>query len=157
MPQPCSVCHHPDRNEIDKALAAGGLNRRLAAQFGLKEGAIRRHRAAHLSPVVARAAASAEAERAGSLVEQVLALQSKTLELLARAEQKGETRNALLAVRELARLTELLTHAYSPSVLEKARTLAWIESMSDKELDQFILAGGDVELARAPMGVPGVW
>lgn len=54
MPQPCSICIHPEREAIDAALVAGTPNRRIATQYGMSEGAVRRHKA-HIPPEVARA------------------------------------------------------------------------------------------------------
>ena len=39
----CSVCHHPDLPEIDKALINGMSLRPLAAMFGLSPSALSRH------------------------------------------------------------------------------------------------------------------
>ena len=57
---PCSVCTHPERGAIDKALAAGQPNRRIATQHGLTEAAIRRHRAAHLPQTLVKAQEAAD-------------------------------------------------------------------------------------------------
>ena len=40
----CSVCRHPNRTEIEKALAAGVALRKLAGQFAVSKDAARRHR-----------------------------------------------------------------------------------------------------------------
>ena len=44
MPRPCSTCSRPDVDEIDAAIAAGGSQRKIAAQFGTTDSAIRRHK-----------------------------------------------------------------------------------------------------------------
>jgi hypothetical protein len=53
MPQVCTVCTSPDREEIDRQLAAGeGAKRRIATRYSLTESAIRRHEARHLDPAL---------------------------------------------------------------------------------------------------------
>ncbi len=49
MPRTCTICGHPKRAEIDKALRDGEeSNRRIAARFGVAEASIRRHKKNHL-------------------------------------------------------------------------------------------------------------
>jgi hypothetical protein len=48
MVQHCSVCSHPSRTEIERALHAGVPYRSLAGQFGLSPSALCRH-AKHLA------------------------------------------------------------------------------------------------------------
>src|SRR5688500_17842396 len=48
MPRACTICIHPQRDAIDKAIVSGESNRRIAAQFGLAETSIRRHAETHL-------------------------------------------------------------------------------------------------------------
>jgi hypothetical protein len=51
MPRPCSVCNHPDRAAIDRGLSNGtGVITHLAAEYGVSDRALRRHRAGHLLP-----------------------------------------------------------------------------------------------------------
>jgi hypothetical protein len=167
VPQTCTVHLHPERAAIDAALLAGvASNRRTATQFNLSEAAVRRHRTAHLSAPLVKAQeaaqAQAEAKRGESLLDQVKALQQRAVRLLERAEAKGDHRTALLAIRELARLTDMLTRAFPPEVLEKARTLAWIDSMNEEEVNQYLEAsvyGQDVPpgLGDPRLRPPGLW
>ncbi len=51
----CTVCTHPDREAIDKALVAqSAAIRRIAPQYGVSERSLRRHKAKHLAVAVAR-------------------------------------------------------------------------------------------------------
>lgn len=44
MAQPCTICNHPKRTEIEKAIASRELSRRiLAARYGTSTGALGRH------------------------------------------------------------------------------------------------------------------
>ena len=57
MPQACTVCTHPERRAIDKALATRYLvNRRIAAQHRLAGSSVRRHAANHLPAAMVKAA-----------------------------------------------------------------------------------------------------
>ena len=53
MPRPCTACTHPDRHQIDEALAAGTSYRSVAKRFGLSLGAVSRHKANHMIVVTA--------------------------------------------------------------------------------------------------------
>ena len=62
MPRVCSVCTHPNRAEIDRALLSGETsNRRVASQYAVTERAIRDHKANHLKARMAQAAARSPA------------------------------------------------------------------------------------------------
>lgn len=54
MPR-CTTCAHPDRTEIDQALVDLVPLRHIAKRYGLSTGALRRHRARHLSRELAKA------------------------------------------------------------------------------------------------------
>ncbi len=100
MPQPCSICTSPARHAIDVAIVAGTPNRRISAQFGISEQAVRRHRAAHLPAQMARARDAAEVADADDLVAQVRSLQARALAILDAADATGDHRTALAAIRE---------------------------------------------------------
>jgi FixJ family two-component response regulator len=61
MPRRCSVCTHRERPLIEQEFVASQPVRRIAARYGLSEQAVRRHRAAHVPPALARAHAAEEA------------------------------------------------------------------------------------------------
>lgn len=58
MPRRCSVCSHPNRDQIDRAVVAGQPMRRIAAEHGISESGLRRHVRQHVRPAIAAAAAS---------------------------------------------------------------------------------------------------
>jgi hypothetical protein len=47
VPRTCSVCGHPQRPEIDQALAAQESYRDIAGRFGTSKFALQRHRHTH--------------------------------------------------------------------------------------------------------------
>jgi hypothetical protein len=108
MPRSCTVCEHPERESIDHALVGGASNRSVASLYDVSEAAVRRHRTNHLPAKLAKAHEAEEVSRADGLLRQVRTLQSKTLNILLRAESAGDLRTALCAVREARGNVELL-------------------------------------------------
>ena len=109
VPRLCTVCTHPARREIDQALATGtGSNRFIAAHYSLAVASVRRHAGAHLPATLSRAAEAAEVARADDLLGQVQDLQRRALAVLGKAEEAGDLRTALGAIREARGNLELL-------------------------------------------------
>lgn len=108
MPRLCSLCSHPERQEIDQLLVAGTGMRRIAARFGVSEQAVRRHKAEHLPVRLMKAQAAAEVANADSLLKEAGALGAKAISLLLQAEHAGDLRTALAGVRESRGCLELL-------------------------------------------------
>jgi hypothetical protein len=88
MSRSCTVCRHPQRDAMNTAIIVGAPYRRIATHFETSEVAIRRHRA-HLPSAMSKAHNAQEVARADSLLDQVRALQAKTLEILRKADGAG--------------------------------------------------------------------
>jgi hypothetical protein len=108
MPRTCRVCEHPNREEIDRALVAGDANTKLSSVFAVSEQALRRHKGSHLPAKLVMAEAAAEVAEADGLLDQVRDLQRRVLDILDKAEEAGELRTALSAIREARGNLELL-------------------------------------------------
>jgi transposase-like protein len=108
MPRPCTVCAHSDLDAIDAALVAGGSLRDIARRFGLSKDAVARHRDEHLPAALTEARDAEDAARADDLLAQVRQLQVRAHRILDRAEQTGDLRTALGAIREARGNLELL-------------------------------------------------
>ncbi len=109
MPRSCTVCTHPDRAEIDEALVAGESSYALAARYSsLSRAAIQRHGENHLPAKLVMAQAAEEVAQADTLLDQVRDLQRRALDILNKAEEAGELRTALGAIREARGNLELL-------------------------------------------------
>jgi hypothetical protein len=91
MPQ-CSVCAHPDRAAVDKALVTGASLRDVAGQFGLTKSSVERHQADHLPARLVKAAERQDVREALDVVAQLKAINAATLEVLrdAQASKDGE-------------------------------------------------------------------
>lgn len=117
----CTICHHDERPAIEQAIVAGKPYRRIAAQYGTSEGALRRHRAAHVASRLARAVErrDAETDRAVAAVEQrneradtelldqLLAISEETRAILREARGRGENGLALKAIARVESQVEL--------------------------------------------------
>jgi hypothetical protein len=107
--RPCSVCRHPERNAIDRALVTGEPDTIVSAKFReLSDDAVRRHRESHLPQRLAKAHAVAEVAQADALLEQVRTLHRRALAILDQAESAGDLRSALGGIREARGCLELL-------------------------------------------------
>jgi hypothetical protein len=107
----CTVCVHPERDEIDAAIVGPESNRSIAGRFSLSESSLQRHAAAHVSEALARIASNRVDESNRSLLARLEALVGRVEAILDQAEQSGKVTTALSAVRELRSLLELLGKA----------------------------------------------
>ena len=108
MPRACSTCQHPERAAIDRALAGGASNRRVAALYGVSEASIRRHKSNHLARKLVLAEKAAVVAEADNLLDRLEALQSRTLAILEAAEQERDHRMALAAIAQARRNLEVV-------------------------------------------------
>ena len=108
MPRSCTVCSLPRREAIDRALVGGASNRSVASLYDVSEAAVRRHRTNHLPARMVMAEKAAELVEADNLLDQVGDLQRRALAILDRAEEAGELKTALAAIREARGNLELL-------------------------------------------------
>src|SRR5438105_2238725 len=100
MSRYCTICSHPHRDRIDCALAAGATRKAVAQHFQVSIQALGRHRAAHLPALVTRLEDVRTLEHAAEVLRELQALQERTLEALADAEEEGDFRATMTAVRE---------------------------------------------------------
>ena len=108
MPRSCTVCEHPKRVEVDRALVGGASNRSVASLRDVSEAAVRRHKGNHLPAKLVMAEKAVEMAEANSLLDQLGDLQRRVLAILDKAEEAGELRTALSAIREARGNLELL-------------------------------------------------
>ncbi len=106
MARTCSVCAHPGRMRIDGAIVEGMAHRDIARQFGLGRNAIDNHAEKHLPQTLTRAAAVAEVAHADDLLAEVRKREQRADHLGKMAEQSGDFRTALQALREWRGLAE---------------------------------------------------
>ena len=104
----CKTCRHASVQEIDKALLAGQPYRSVAKQYEASPPSVYRHQQDHLPAAMVKAVEAAELAHGGTLLEQLQSLQTKVLGILNKAEQAGDLRTALMAVREVRGTLELV-------------------------------------------------
>jgi len=108
MPRSCTVCEHPDKEAIDRALVGDSSNLSVSSLFAVSEQALRRHKANHLPAKLVMAQAAEEVAQADNLLSQVRDLQGRAYGILDKAEGAGDLRTALGAIREARGNLELL-------------------------------------------------
>ena len=109
MRRSCTVCVHAKREGIDRALIEGVSAAEISGRYRtLGERAVRRHRSNHLPAKLVMAEKAAEVAEADNLLDQVGDLQRRALAILDKAEEAGELKTALSAIREARGNLELL-------------------------------------------------
>ena len=108
MPPTCTICRHRERDAIESALVAGEPLRNIAKRHGTSPATLIRHRENCTGATLAAAQQAAEVARGDDLLSQVLDLQARTLGILQRAEEAGDGRLALGAIREARGNLDLL-------------------------------------------------
>ena len=103
MGRSCSICKHPEAAHIAQALAEDASVRKLAARFGLTKSAINRHINKCLTPAVQNVIRESgklmkDAKTAAPVLEQMRALNRRTLAILQAAERSGDGQMALSAI-----------------------------------------------------------
>lgn len=111
MSRACTVCAHPDRAEIDRALVGGQSCPQIAARYGtngtIGRMALLRHKD-HIPEALAKSEQAKDIANADNLLREARALRSKAISLLLQAEASGDLRTALAGVREARGCLELL-------------------------------------------------
>jgi hypothetical protein len=108
MPRACTICAHPKRKAIDKALAADDPVRGLSALYRVSEDALSRHRDKHLPARMAEASQAQAVSHGDTLIEQLERLTADARSIKGKAEAAADYRTALAGIRELVRIVELL-------------------------------------------------
>ena len=107
MPHTCTVCVHPSRDAIDQALVSGETLRDIALRCSVSTHALFRHHRNHVPKHLSHARTAREGSRADALFAKVVALETDAKRLQGLAEDAGDLKTALQAVRELVRIVEL--------------------------------------------------
>lgn len=107
MPRKCSVCKHENVDEINKQLLEGVPLRDIAGHFGVSRAALTRHKA-HIPEKLLKAHEIEEQASAENLLGELLKLKSKAEGILDAAENKGDLKTALTALKEVRDTLRLL-------------------------------------------------
>ena len=107
MPRRCTVCTHPQREEIDRAIAQGQSYRAIARQYHLNVHTISRHARIHVPKAVREAVRVQTAEHGSSILSQVRELHRRALQLLDEAASKDRYTGAAAFLKEARELLTL--------------------------------------------------
>ncbi len=121
MPRTCTICNHPDRAEIDKALLAGEPFRKIAKRTETSITSLFRHRNEHIPTALAVAKQAAEVDYGDDLFAHVKDLNARTMRILEQAEASGDPRIALAAIQQARGNSELLCKMIVAAVVHKPK------------------------------------
>jgi hypothetical protein len=107
MPRHCTICDRDDRHAIDQALVQGEAFRNVSERCSVSTAAIFRHYHAHIPQHLRQAHAVQEVSQADTLLAKVVTLEADAKRLQGLAEDAGDFKTALQAIRELVRIIEL--------------------------------------------------
>lgn len=105
MPQVCTICRHPQRLEIERAILSGTSYRDVAERYGTKKTIVSRHRP-HIAEAMTRNSEVRELARTGVLIDDIRTGEGRAERLYEQAEQiltaalqDKDRRTALQAIR----------------------------------------------------------
>lgn len=107
MPRSCTICAHPEKAAIDRAIVGGASNRSVASLYDVSEAAVRRHGANHLPAQLAKAQEQEDVREALDVVKQLRAINSASLNILKEAREQGRAGTALGAIDRIHKQIEL--------------------------------------------------
>lgn len=107
MPRSCTVCTHPNRAEIDRALISGTALRDIARRWSVSKDAAARHKADHLPATLTKAKEAEDVAHAIDVVRQLRAINAAALGVLRDARDRKDGELVLKAVDRVYRQIEL--------------------------------------------------
>jgi hypothetical protein len=112
MSRVCTICTHPERAGIDKALAAGEAIPAIVARYSTEactigRMALLRHREEHLPASVQKAREAEDVAHAIDIVKQLKAINQVSVAILHEARQAADPHTALKAIDRIQRQIEL--------------------------------------------------
>jgi len=125
MARRCTICDHPKRDEIDQALINNGPLRTITDHYDISKTALIRHKQSHIpellsksqevqeqkAALISEAVQVKEAQEIGqadSLLTQVKELMTRTERIFTKADEAGDLRTALQAIKESRGNLELM-------------------------------------------------
>ena len=107
MPRKCTICEHPQVDEINRLLLKTQNIAKIAEQYNVNYHALYRHKS-HIPTTMVKAQEAQEVAKADTLLDQVVELRDRALSILTKAEQAGDLKTALQGIREARGCLELL-------------------------------------------------
>ena len=107
----CTICVHPERDAIDRAIVAAVPQRAIARQWCVSRDAVQRHAKRHLSEAWAAMQTAEQAERRATLLDRVEGLIERAEAMFTTAAAEGKVSQALDVLKELRLQLTLLGQA----------------------------------------------
>ena len=106
----CSICHHPKKDEIEKALLISKRSYRdISGRFNVSKLALQRHQEKHVPSHLIKAEQAAEICRADGLLNKLVILKNDAERITEKAEINDDLKTALSGIREQSRIIEILS------------------------------------------------
>jgi hypothetical protein len=103
VPRRCTICTHPQREEIDRALASGQPFRTIAVRYGVSATSLKRHRA-HVQDAIQQAIEAKVVSVGASVLDRIRELNREARSLLEEARSRGRYAAAVQAISAATRL-----------------------------------------------------
>ena len=107
MGRVCTVCTHPKREAIDRALIAGEPTREIEKRLGPSRSALVRHQAEHLPAAMLKGEEARQEAHALDVVKQLRAINGATLAILRESREARDNHTALKAIDRVQKQIEL--------------------------------------------------
>lgn len=135
----CTICAHPKRNDIDKALVLPGSSlRTIAQQFQVSKYALHRHvKGGHIAAKIQKAQNAREALEADNLLTRIRKRYIRFEQLAEKAAKLGDDETELKIYHEERGFMELegkATGAFREKVEHSGTVGIQVSTMSDEEV-----------------------
>ncbi len=107
MPRTCTICTHPERAQIEAAIAAGTSYRVISRQFSVGHDSVQRHAADHIQEAIKQTQAAKEEAHGLDVVKQLHVINGITLAILQEARKDKMYALALSAIDRVQKQIEL--------------------------------------------------
>jgi hypothetical protein len=108
MARPCSVCKHPQRQDIDQAIINSESVEILSKRYSVTVSSLYRHKDNHLFKALQDSKRAQDLVRSDSIIDRIEDLIRRTEDICSRCERKGDDKTTIKAVHEISRNLELL-------------------------------------------------
>jgi hypothetical protein len=89
VPPVCTICKHPKRKAIDKAITSGASVRNIAARFSIAQTSLQRHKA-HIKRAIIKARDKGQISTGKTVFEQFSEMWETAIEEYKKAASSGE-------------------------------------------------------------------
>ena len=108
MARRCSICDHPNLEEIDRRLIIGDSIAEIAQKYALSWNSVDRHKKNHLPATLKPSYSAQEICRADNLLSELNSIRERTLKLLDRCESENELKVIPSYLREFREQIRIL-------------------------------------------------